>query len=216
MKRFLALLIFCASLPLLGQEKKPVQISGIVVTAEEEPQFIPYAHAVVKNRAGGGTMTDSEGFFSFAVLPGDTLIFSSIGFKREKLHIPDTLQQKEYLAKIVMRRDTTMLQEVTLYPWPTPERFREEFLKTKVPTTEEDIAQRNLAVEELKDRAAAMGYSPEEIQDYVISAHNADIYNYGRYQGFSGGGSALLGSLTDPFAWARFFEALKQGDFKSK
>lgn len=214
MKKILGLIFLCGSLPLLAQEKKPVQISGVVITAEEKPQFVPYAHAVVKNRKGGGTMTDPEGFFSLAVLPGDTLVFTSMGFKHERLVIPDTLKQKEYLAKISLKRDTTLLEEVTLYPWPTPDRFKEAFLRTKIPTTEEDIAQRNLAVEELKERAEAMGYSPEEIQDYVISAHNADIYNYGRYQGYSSGGAALLGSLTDPFAWARFFEALKRGDFK--
>lgn len=193
----------------------PVQISGIVLTNDSTPQYIPYAHVVVKNRSRG-TMTNAEGFFSFAAMPGDTLRFSSIGFRPEKLYIPDTLEQQEYLARIVMRRDTTMLQEITLYPWPTPDRFKEELLATRVPTTEEDIAMRNLAIQELKIRASEMGYGPEEIQDFVIKAQNADIYNYGRYQGFSSGGTALLGSLTDPFAWARFFNALKDGEFSSQ
>lgn len=196
-------------------KKQPVQISGIVMTADSIPQDIPNANVVIKSRAVG-TTTDADGFFSFAAVPGDTVQFSMIGFKKERLYIPDTLTEKEYLARIVMKRDTTMLQEVTLYPWPTPDRFKEEFLKTKVPTTENDIAMRNLAVEELKERAAKMGYTPEEIQDFVIKAKNEDIYNYGRYNGYANGGSAILGSLTDPFAWARFFQALKRGDFSSK
>ncbi|MDZ7847615.1 MAG: hypothetical protein U5L96_13080 [Owenweeksia sp.] len=53
------------------------------------------------------------------------------------------------------------------------------------------------------------------MQEYVIQAHNTDIYDFGRYSGYSSGGTALLGSLTDPFAWAQFFSALKNGDFSS-
>ncbi len=219
MKKILSLfaVVFCSLCfsQLKAQQKEPVQISGIVMTADSIPQYIPFAHAVVKNR-NRGSMTDAEGFFSFAALPGDTVIFSSIGFKKERLFIPDTLEQKEYLARIVMNWDTTVLEEVTLYPWPTPDRFNEEFMRKRIPTTDEDIAKRNLAIQELKDRAYAMGYSPEEIQDYVIQSQNADIYNFGRYQGYDNAGSAILGSFTNPFAWAQFFEAIKNGDFSSK
>lgn len=197
------------------QKKEPIQMSGIVLSADSVPQFMPFVNITVKKR-NRGAASNAEGFFSFAVLPGDTLVFTSIGFRKEVLSIPDTLEDKEYLARIIMKRDTTMLDEVTLYPWPTPDRFKDEFLATRVPTTEEDIAMRNLAIQELKARAEKMGYSAEEIQDYVIAAHNADIYNYGRYNAYSGGGTAILGSLSNPFAWAQFFEALKRGDFNSK
>ncbi|MDZ7847616.1 MAG: carboxypeptidase-like regulatory domain-containing protein [Owenweeksia sp.] len=142
-----------------AQQPEPVQISGIVLTADSVPQFIPFVNATIAKRKRG-TSTNSEGFFSLAALPGDTIRFSSLGFKTERLYLPDTIEQKEYLARIVMIRDTTVLQPVTLYPWPTPERFKDEFMATRVPTTEEDIAMRNLAVQELKDRAYEMGYSP--------------------------------------------------------
>ena len=173
---------------LLGQpeKKEPIQISGIVMTADSVSQFIPFAHAVVKNK-NRGTMTNKEGFFSFAALPDDTISFTALGFKQESLVIPDTLSEKEYLARVIMKRDTTLLQEVTLYPWPTPDRFKDEFLATRVPTTQEDIAMRNLAIQELKARAAKMGYSPEELQDFSIMQEQQQIYNYGRYQGFSNG-----------------------------
>ena len=215
-KIILGIIAFClATSDMWAQPtKEPVQMSGIVLSGDAEPQFMPYVNIVVKKRKRGAA-TNSEGFFSFAVLPGDTLLFSSIGFRTETLVIPDSLKEKEYLSRVIMKRDTTMLQEVTLYPWPTPDQFKQEFLATRVPTTEEDIAMRNLAIQELKARAAKMGYSAEEIQDYVIAANNADIYNYGRYNAYSGGGTAILGSLSNPFAWAQFFEALKRGDFDS-
>src|SRR5690606_37355153 len=125
------------------------QISGLVMTNDSIPQFVPYANILVKKR-GLGTSSTTEGFFSFAVIPGDTIQFSSIGFRKEILVVPDSLTEKEYLARVILRRDTTMLQEVTLYPWPTPDRLKDELLATRVPTTEEDIAMRNLAIQELK------------------------------------------------------------------
>jgi hypothetical protein len=213
---FVLIFLFLSISTAFSQEKKePVQISGIVITADSIPQFIPYVHAVVKGRRQG-TTSNAEGFFSFAALPGDTIRFTSLGFKAENLILPDTMRHREYLAKVVMKRDTTLLEEVTLYPWPTPERFKEEFLATRIPTTEEDIAMRNLAVQELKARAYEMGYSPEEMQDFMIQMQNQNIYDFGRYSGFSDGGTALLGSLTNPFAWARFFEALKNDEFRSQ
>ena len=176
-------------------------MSGLVITADSSAQVIPNANVLVKNR-NIGTISSGEGFFSFAALPGDTIVFSTIGFKKETLVIPDTLKQKDYLVRVVMQRDTTILEEVTLYPWPSKDRFKDAFLATRIPTTENDIAMRNLAVQELKTRAAAMGYSPEEIQDYVVQMQARDIYNYGRYQGFSNGGTAILGALSNPFAWS--------------
>lgn len=194
---------------------KPIQISGIIVTNDSIAQFVPYAHVVVK-RKNRGTISNAQGFFSMAALPGDSLRVSTIGFKTEYLVIPDTLTMKEYLARVRLVRDTSLLEEVTLYPWPTPDQFKNSFLATRVPTTEEDIAMRNLAVQELKARAAQMGYSAQEMQDYVIKTQQQEIYNFGRYGGFDNGGTAILGSLTNPFAWAEFFEALKRGDFNSK
>lgn len=222
-QKYLALFLFTffGAITLSAQTKtskdsvKPVQISAMVYANDTLPQSIPYANVIVKHR-NRGTMSNAQGFFSFATLPGDTLRITCLGFKPETLVVPDTLSQKEYLARVVMFRDTTVLEEVTLYPWPTPERFKEEFLATRVPTTQNDVAMKNLAIQELKARAAAMGYSAEEMQDFMIKSNQRDIYDYGRYGGYNNGGSAIIGSLSNPFAWQEFFQAVKRGDFKSK
>ena len=210
MKKYYFLLLFGLLLGnLSAQEKEPLQLSGVVVSADSIPRPIPFANVYIP---GGkrGTMTDADGFFSLAVLPGDTFKFSCIGFKQEELIVPDSLLKKAYLARVVMKRDTTMLNEVTLYPWPSRDRFKEAFMSTQIPTTQNDIAMRNLAVQALKDRAAAMGFSPEEVQDFAIQMQNQQIYNHGRYQGFDNGGTAILGALTNPFAWQQFFQTFKK------
>ncbi len=212
MRYLLLLLLVGMGVSLRAQKTpQPLEISGVVLTADSVPQYIPYAHVLVKARKRG-TMTSADGFFSFAAMPGDTLTVSCIGFKTEHLVVPDSLSDQGYLARVVMRRDTTLLEEVTLYPWPRPDEFQERFLATNVPTTQNDIAMRNLAIQELKARAEEMGYSAAEIQDYAIMAQNQSIYNYGQDQIWSDGGTAILGRLSDPFAWARFFKSLKKDD----
>ena len=192
-----------------GQESKPVQISGLVLSGDSNPRPIPFAHVYIAN-GNSGTMTDKDGFFSLAAKVGDSLRFSCIGFRLEELFVPDTLSQKGYLARIMMERDTTLLEEVTLYPWPRPEHFKEAFMATNIPTTKNDIAMRNLAIQALQDRAAAMNLDPEEAKDLAIMMQNQSIYDYGRYQPFANGGTAILGALTNPFAWQELFQSFKK------
>lgn len=212
--RLLYIFLFLFSLlssTLLAQEEspQPVEISGVVVTADSLPQFIPYVHISVKARQRG-TMSSGDGFFSFAALPSDTLTISCIGFKEETLVIPDTVSDKAYLARIVLQRDTTMLEEVNLYPWPRPEHLKRELLAAQIPTTQRDIAMRNLAMQELKARAAELGYSPEEIQEYALLLQQQNVSNYAQWTGYANGGTAILGRLSDPFAWAAFFKSLSK------
>jgi hypothetical protein len=209
MKYYLLFIFFCITFFAQAQEEvKPLQLSGVVLSGDSIPRPIPFAH-VYNEKVSRGTMTDSEGFFSFAVLPGDTVTFSCIGFQKEYLGIPDTLNLTAYLARIQMKRDTTLLEEVTLYPWPTRDRFKEAFLATNITTTANDIAMRNLASQALKDRAAAMGISPEEAQDMSINIQNQDIYNFGRYSNQANGGTAILGALSNPLAWHQLFQSFK-------
>lgn len=189
---------------------KAIQISGVVITDDDIPQFIPNAHILIRSR-GQGTVSGSDGFFSIAAMPGDTILFSCIGFKREKFYVsPDLKDEKGFLMTVSLVRDTTMLQEVTLYPWPSRDRLYTELLAMRPQTTELDIAQRNLALESLKDRARAMGFDASEAARHVMRQQEQSIYNYNRYNGLANGGQAMLLQLSNPFAWLELFESLKK------
>jgi hypothetical protein len=153
-----------------------------------------------------------DGFFSIAAIPGDSVIVRRFGFQSEKLWVPDTLTGDSYLAVIQMAWNTLELEEVILYPWPRPEDLNRELLAMEVKTTERDIALRNLAIQSLKEQAKAMGMDAGEMQRYILSAQAQSVHNANRYYG-SNGGTAILGRLSDPFAWSQFFNALKRGDF---
>jgi hypothetical protein len=108
-----------------------------------------------------------------------------------------------------MRWNSVELDEVTLYPWPRPEDLNRELLRMKIETTERDVALQNLAIQALKEKAAQMGMSSNEMQRYIIQAQEQQLYNTGRFYG-SNGATAILGRLSNPFAWAQFFESLKK------
>ena len=210
-----ALLLFCLSFftpALHAQEETPIQLHGIVVSNDSLKHLLPNVQILVKSR-GQVSISDIDGFFSTVAMPGDTVFFQHIGFKLQKFWVADTLEGDEFLARIVLEWDTEVLDPVIVYPWPSKENFKEEFLAMEVQTTEMDIAARNLALDELRDRAAAMGYDAAEMQDYLISLQNQQLYNEGRVFGNgmnATGASAILGALSNPFAWQQLFQSLKR------
>lgn len=187
---------------------QPIELHGVVISNDSLRQFLPNVQILVRSR-GQMTTTDHDGFFSLVAMPGDTVLFQHIGFQLEKFWVPDTLHQDQYLSKITLRWDTELLDPVIVYPWPSRENFKEEFLAMEIETTELDIANRNLAIEELKERARAMGYDASEMADHMIKLQNQQLYNQGRYYG-ADGASAILGALTNPFAWTQLFNSLKR------
>lgn len=219
-------LLFILSLILLfgtqnvhAQKEDVVEISGVVVSNDSLKQFIPNCYIIIPKR-GQVSTSNNDGFFSIVAVLGDTVEFSHIGFETQKLWVTDTLHNDDtYLTVVVLNWDRAVLDPVIVYPWPSPENFKREFLAMQLPMTEYDIAQRNLAIQTLKEQAAAMGYDADEMQDYMMGLQNQNMYNYNRMYGGgpgAGGGAAILGAISNPFAWAQFFDALKRGDFKSK
>lgn len=211
MKKILLLALFTLGLSTnkaFAQADKPVQIHGVVVSNDSLIQLLPNVQILVKSR-GQMTVSDNDGFFSLVAMPGDTVYFQHIGFKLQRFWVPDTLDGESFLARILLEWDTELLDPVIVYPWPSRENFKEEFLAMEIETTELDIAQRNLAMEELKERARAMGYDAAEMQDHLINMQNQQLYNEGRFYG-TGGASAILGALSNPFAWTELFQSLKR------
>ena len=209
------LLLFCLALlssDLHGQEVKPIQLHGIVVSNDSLKQLLPNVQILVKSR-GQMTISDLNGFFSLVAMPGDTLFFQHIGFKLQKFWVADTLNGDEFLSRVVLEWDTEILDPVIVYPWPSKDNFKEEFLAMEVQTNEMDIAHRNLALDQLRQRAVAMGYDAAEMQDYLITIQNQQLYNKGRIYGNgmnATGASAILGALSNPFAWQQLFQSLRR------
>jgi hypothetical protein len=191
----------------LQAQEKIVQISGKVVTEENDRLvFVPYAVVAVKG-TNRGTFTDFSGFFSIVVRTSETLVFSVLGFKDATYEIPDTLTRDRYTIFQILTRDTILLPEAVIYPWPDPDFFTQEFLAMDVHDDLEDIAKENLsekAMEQLREYLPSDG--PEHTQLYMRQ-QSQDYYSEGQYK---------PQNIFNAFAWKEFIEAWKRGDFKKK
>ena len=182
-----------------------VQISGIVVAGSKlEP--VPFV-TVLEKSSYRGTSSDYYGFFSFVAMPGDTIVFSSIGYKKSTYIIPDTLNNGRYSLIHAIEEDTVKLAQLDVYPWPSREQFRDAFLNTDIPNDDLARAQNNLNPETLalKQDAYPAGGSLNfkwQMQD----VHSRLYY----------AGQAPPNNLLNPIAWSQFIQAWKNGDFKKK
>jgi hypothetical protein len=182
-----------------------VQFSGITITADSLNP-VPYAkiHDVSTRR---GTTSDVNGYFSFVAHKQDTIVFSALGFKPVTFIIPDTITKQRYSLIQLMTGDTLTLTAAYIFPWPTLEDFKRAFIDMKIPDDELEIARKNLLAADIRMRAE--DYPMDASMNYrnYIDNQTSKLYYYGQQQPFS---------IFNPFAWAAFIKAWKEGKFKSQ
>lgn len=204
---FVALVGF-ASISIAQEEtekNKIIQFSGVILDSDSL-QPVPFTTIIVMQRHTG-TTADANGIFSFAAQEGDSIHFSSVGFKDAYFVIPDTMNTSKYSLIQLMSTDTLLLRTHMVYPWPSKEQFKQEFLNTRIPTDDLDRANANLAQAEMRERMQNMPGSGSE---------NFKYENYNRAQQTYYNGQYPSWSVLNPIAWAQFINAWNNGDFKKK
>lgn len=191
-----------------GQDRNDViQISGFVFTQEGENILpVPYANIAVLNTTRG-TYSNENGFFSIVARKGETLVFSYLGLATEEYIVPDTLSDNWLTVGQVMVKDSINLPEITVYPWPSRENFRVEFLDMDITDELEDRALANLepyTMDFLRENLPRSG--TETAQVYF---QNQSIQNYSA-------GQLKPMPIFNPISWQKFIKAVKNGDFKKK
>ena len=182
-----------------------VQFSGVIVTGDSL-RPIPFVSIVIKN-SYRGTISDFNGFFSFVAQMNDTIEFSALGYKKSTYVIPDTLKTDRYSLIKILSKDTILLQETVIYPWPTKDQFKYAFLNLQVPDNDFERAKRNMALNEMRDM---MMNTPMDGQmNYKALMLERQNKSYMAGQGYSI-------SVLNPIAWAKFIEAWQRGDYKRK
>ena len=184
-----------------------MQLSGKVVTEENDNLvFLPFAVVSVKGTSRG-TLTDLSGFFSIVVRTDETLVFSMLGYKDAFYPVPDTLSRDRYTIFQILSRDTILLAEAVIYPWPDPDFFVREFLAMDVHDDLEDIAAENLSE---KSMAQLRQYLPSDGIEHTSLYLKRQASNY-YYEG-----QIRTPQIFNAFAWKEFIQAWKRGDFKRK
>lgn len=212
MKKIVQYVILAAFLsPLAAQAQfetardSVVQLYGVIMTADSL-RGIPAVSVVVKGQ-NRGTITNNQGVFSIVVLKGDQVEFSHVSFKSKTITIPRNLNGNQYSVVQLMVNDTVYLPATIIRPRPTPEEFARDFVNTKVPDDDIEIARKNTDAAKRKILMRTVPTSGNEAATMQFQKMANKAYYYGQTPPMN---------IFSPAAWADFIQAWKRGDFKNK
>lgn len=184
-----------------------VQFSGMVLDGSTEQLFpVPYTNILVKDKKRG-TYSDFEGFFSIVVEKGDIIVFSAVGYKTVEFTIPVDLEDDRYSLVQLMSQDAINLPETVVFPWPSREHFKLEFLAMDITPELQERATENLANEVLRKARKSVAFDGNENADYYLRQQSREYYYIGQRPPMN---------IFNAVAWKNFFDAWKKGDFKKK
>lgn len=180
-----------------------VQLYGVVMSSDSLRGL--EATSVIDEEDGRGTITNDQGVFSIAVLKGDRIKFSSIGFKNKEALIPGNLKGNQYSVIVLLTNDTAYLPAAILKPRPSRAQFERDFVNTEVPADALEIARRNNDAATRKALMMAIPSDGREAFNAQVRQQEAKAYYYGQVPPMN---------IFNPAAWADFIQAWKRGDFR--
>jgi hypothetical protein len=182
-----------------------VQLYGVVMTADSL-RAVPSASIIVIDK-GRGTITNNDGVFSIAVMKGDRITFSCIGFKDKTIEIPKNLQDNQYSVIQLLINDTAFLPATILKPRPSREQFERDFLNTTIPDDAYEVARQNTDEAKRRILINSLPADGREAVNYQMR-QQANKYYYA--------GQVPPMNILNPLAWAEFIKSWKRGDYKKK
>lgn len=208
-KYFLGVVLLFTSLGLMAQVEDKldvVQFSG-VVTFEDGDDIYPLPGATVGVAGTSrGTVTEIDGFFSIVVLKGETLEFRFLGLKTATIAVPDSA--KTYYSVVInLEKDATQLPTVEILPIPSREFFKQEFLAMEIENPFLERARENLGAGLMAEIRENLPVDGTEVARMELKSQAASYYSYGQFK---------PQNVLNPFAWKKFIEAWKRGDYKRK
>lgn len=201
----LVIVLSLFSQPVQAQRKAPVvQFSGIVLAADDSTAVLPGVHVYVP-KAGRGTVTNGLGYFSMPVLVGDSVVISYTGYEKQHYRIPNNIGEAITVI-IELSPDTSYLPEITIFPYPTEQFFKQAILAMDMPKEEEDILKRNMDATLLAMMMENMAMDGSEnykrfTQQQIMDTHNR---NFVRTNPFF-----------NPMNWAKFIQSIRKGEYSN-
>jgi len=187
---------------LQAQEKQLIQLSGRILDEMLRP--LPYAQLLVMSNYRGA-ISNTIGNYSMVVEESDSILITSAGYKTRYYIIPTNHPSKFLTMDFVLQIDTLVIAEARIYPWRTYEEFKDAFVNLKLPMDDMEKARRNIA---LIRAQIIMDHEPSARANFqhIMEQQYQQTFTQGQYPTYQ---------LFNPFAWAKFFKALKRGDFRS-
>ncbi len=182
-----------------------IQFSGIITDVDSN-RVVPYVtlHNLSTNEQRAANY---KGYFSFVAHPGDTILYSAVGFTKTQLVIPADVQTDSYTAMVKMQSEIVYLPTLTVYPWATAEEFTKDFLSMKVADDDMEIAKKNLSSQSLVGMAQNLSRDAGEISGINWRLNHDRALNKNMVQ---------TNPLLNPFAWGKLTQQILNGDKNRK
>jgi hypothetical protein len=182
-----------------------VQLYGIVMTADSLVG-IPAVNVTIKGQ-NRGTMTNNQGVFSIVALKGDVIEFTHVSYKPKQVSIPLDLKGDRQSIVQLMVEDTMYLPATIIRARPTPQQFARDFVNSKVPDDDIEIARQN---NDVAKRRALMQSTPGDATG-ATALQMRQAAQRATYQG-----QIPPMNIFNPAAWSEFIKSWKRGDYKRK
>jgi hypothetical protein len=209
LKKFLYTIIFF-TLPLVSLKaqvhvpERFVQLSGIITDELFNPA---QGVAVVSKKLHRGTVSERTGIYSITTMPGDTVFFRALGFKRYHTVIPEDYQERHCTVDIILQADTLEISEVKILPWKNYNDFIKDMTRERpadpiIENMNENIASIYIAITNQTD----VRISPEAGYRYAMEQN---------FNSMATRNQMPVNNLLNPFAWAKFVNEVKKGLLKN-
>ncbi len=210
MYRIKIILLLCiAYLPLNSQAQlinnNFVELSGVVMSADSLG-YLPFVTINILNK-NRGTIASDKGVFTLLAYAGDTLQFTSIGYRDKNYVIPNNLTDLRYSIIQLMVQDTFFLPETIIRPGPTKEQFDYAFKYWDIPDDKYETARKNTDREYMALLSRGLVADGREAQRTAVN----NIVAQGTWIG-----QRPPQNIFSPLAWSDFIKAWKRGDYRRK
>ena len=206
----LGTLLLAAPAARAQSKRKIIQFTGIVASGDSL-LGVPGATVFVP-KAGRGTATNAYGYFSLAVLAGDSIVIRSLGYANQTIVIPAAYQRLSYSVVVQLIEDATVLPEVRVFPYTTERDFKKAFLALRLPTERGTRAADNLNEQVMRRIFNAQPMSATANFRQAMQTQQLDL---DRRNGIAPN-QYTSNPLLNPFSWLQLIQQVKKGEFKKK
>ncbi|MBK6820277.1 MAG: carboxypeptidase-like regulatory domain-containing protein [Bacteroidetes bacterium] len=187
-----------------GFENK-IELTGVVMSADSF-RYLPFVSVVIKNKDDGTTSND-RGVFTLIADKGDTLEFTSVGFRKKRYVIPNNLSSNRYSVIQLMTQDTFYLPNTIIRPSLSKEEFDKAFKTWHIPDDKYETARKNTEYQTMRMLAFTLPKDGRENQSTYQQILTQRNYWAGQQPPMT---------IFSPLAWYEFYKAWKRGDYKRK
>lgn len=205
---YTALLLILSVSSVTGQVEKQdkyIQVSGIIVDQAHNPVS---GVAVISRKLRRGSISERTGIYSITSIPGDTIFYRALGFKRYHTIIPPDFHDRHSTVDIMLEMDTLAIQQVTILPWKTYNDFLKDMTRERTVDPIIENMNDNLAsIYVAMSNQTGVKITPEAGYYYAMEQNFNNLATKNQYP---------VNNLLNPFAWSKFIKGVQHGLFKNQ